>query len=505
MKRIVSFGGGMLCTLLSFLCRAAIHPNSLFADHMVLQQQVPVPLWGTGTDGQKVTVSFNGQQQVTIVQNGCWRVTLSPLTAGGPFTMTISADTVITIGDVLVGEVWICSGQSNMDRRLKPMPPQKPIVRWEEEVQAARYPEIRQFFVPHSAVTEEPKEDCNGKWTVCSPQSVMEYSAIGYFFARDLYKTIKVPLGFIYTAWGGTPAERWVSREVLKSDTALSGLVTAYYEAMKRYPGQLEAYKAKEPDLLQQWSRDSLKAVTKGAPLPPKPRPPFNLQKEGDCGGLYNIMVAPLTPYAIKGVCWYQGESNSARAWQYPALLTALINSWRQKWNEGNFPFLIVQIAPYKDMSPEIREAQLQVSQKLPNTALIVTTDCGDSADIHPTFKQPVGARLALAARAVAYHEPITYSGPVYKRFKIMGDKIILYFEHARQLESKGGPLKGFTIAGPDHQFVTAKAIIKGSSVEVTSSEVPHPVAARYGWSNVPDVNLYNEAGLPASPFRTGQ
>ncbi|WP_246228279.1 sialate O-acetylesterase [Paraflavitalea devenefica] len=489
--------------LVHAIVKAEVQPNSLFSDHMVLQRDIAVPVWGTASEGEKVTVTFNDQQVSATAVNGKWMVKLNPLKAGGPFVMAIAGTNTITINDIQVGEVWLCGGQSNMERHLGLQGGQKPIINWEAEAAAANYPLIRQFYLPRVGGSAEPLASVNANWTVCTPGSVKGFSAVGYFFARDLFNELKVPIGIIHSSWGGTPAEKWTSRETLAGNPALKELVDAYNRSISDYPARLENYKKNEPALLEKWAADTLLARQAGKSLPRKPSAPVHPVKAGDCGGLYNSMIAPLIPYAIKGVCWYQGEANNTRAKQYQTLLPVMINSWRSAWNEGDFPFLIVQIAPYKDMKPEIREAQLLITQQTRNTALIVTTDCGDSSDIHPANKQPVGARLALAARALAYKQRLEYSGPVYASMKKQGDKIVLRFTHGKGLAAKGEVLKGFSIAGADQQFVPATATIKGKKIIVFNDTVKDPVAVRYGWANVPDVNLYNSDALPASPFRT--
>jgi len=276
-------------------------------------------------------------------------------------------------------------------------------------------------------------------------------------------------------------------------------------KAIADYPSTLTKFKAEEPQLLAKCEADTAQAKVAGKPLPRKPQPPADpsTSRNRPCG-LYNAMIAPLQPYAIRGAIWYQGESNSGRAKQYRTLFPTMIANWRDAWGEGEFPFLFVQIAPHKGMCPEIREAQLLTWQHTPNTAMAVLADCGDANDIHPTHKQPVGARLALAARALAYHEPVEYSGPVFEAMKVEGNAAVLSFTHAESgLTAKDSPLKGFAIAGADKKFVDAAAEIKGNAVVVTGSNVANPVAVRYGWANVPDVNLFNKEGLPATPFRT--
>lgn len=446
--------------------QAEVTLNSLFTDHMVLQQQANVPVWGRARPGEAVTVSFKQQTvKTTADAAGKWLVKLAKEPAGGPYVLRVAGDNALVVHDVLVGEVWLCSGQSNMERQLGPRPPQLPLVAWEQERDAANYPLIRQYTVPQRYAPDK-LDDAHGSWQVCSPQTVVDFTAVGYFFAKNLYNERKVAIGILNASFGGTPAEDWMSQSALAANPELAGFVSNYAARM---------------NLGQGWH-------------------PTGEQ----LSGLYNGMINPLLPYALKGVAWYQGESNNGRADQYGSTLAALINNWRQDFNQGDFPFLIVQIAPYKGTRPELRDGQLAVTRQVPNTALIVTTDCGDANDIHPPHKQPIGERLARAARALAYADKIEYSGPRYLSLRAQGSQLELRFSHTdRGLLAKGGPLKGFTIAGEDQQFMPATAVIRGKSVVVYSDQVKHPVAVRYGWSDVPDTNLYNAAGLPASPFRT--
>ena len=455
----------IFCLLAVLVCvHAELSVNSIFSDHMILQKGVVVPVWGTAGEGEKIAVSFNGQTVSAITANGKWLVKLLPMPYQlTPLSMTVSGKNTITIHDILVGEIWLSSGQSNMERQLGPRPPQPLITDWEKERDAAGYPLIREYYVPLQ-YSKTKINDVKSCWTVCSPQTVTDFSAIGYLFAKNLFINLKVPVGIIFSAFGGTPAEDWISETSLKSNSKLKELVANY------------------------------------------DKPTIAWKPTGKTmSGLYNGMIYPLLPYALKGVVWYQGESNNDRPTFYKTILTTLITNWRQDFHQGNIPFLIVQIAPHKDMCPELRESQFLVNQKVPNTALIVTTDCGDAENIHPSHKQPVGERLAIAARALAYNEKIEYSGPVYRSFSINNDEVILSFGHIGKglMAKQNDELKGFTISGVDKKFVQAKAIIKGNQVVVTGKGIIKPVAVRYGWSNVPDVNLFNIDGLPASPFRT--
>jgi sialate O-acetylesterase len=342
-----------------------------------------------------------------------------------------------------------------------------------------------------------------GSWKESTPQTAPSFSAVAWFFGRDLRRTLKVPVGLINSSVGGTPAEAWTSRATLEADPDLKEIVERYAEQVKKYDPAAAAEKHQRA--LEKHKQAVEKAKAAGEKPPPASPVPTDPREASvrPCG-LYNAMIAPLQPFAIAGAIWYQGESNAGRAAEYQKLFPAMIQNWRQAWGQGQFPFLFVQIAPHQAMKPEIREAQLVSWQKVPRSAMAVITDIGNEKDIHPTKKEPVGARLALAARAIAYGENLEYSGPVYAAMKVEGAHAVLSFTHLGSgLEAKDGELKGFTIAGADGSFVPAKAVIDGDKVVVSSPEVPNPAAVRYGWANTPDVNLFNKEGLPATPFRT--
>jgi len=502
---------------------AEVKPNPLFSDGAVLQRDQAVPVWGTARDGEKVTVELGNQKLGTVAENGTWRVDLKPLTAGGPLKMTITGDNTVTVDNLLVGEVWVCSGQSNMDFRFKQTASVK------EETPKANFPKIRMFTV-NKVPSVTPLAEQGGSWVECTPQTVGGFSAVGYFFARDLYQKLGIPVGMIHTSWGGTPAQAWTSLGGFGDDPELKGYVDAAKKALENQPAVLAAYPAKLEEFqaakktwdetigktyqvtLKAWNEASAEAKKDGKPLPPKPapsspepKPPANPSPSPHSPTtLYNGMIAPIIPFGIKGAIWYQGESNAGQSRQYRTLFPAMIADWRAKWKQGEFPFLFVQIAPFNGQPPEIREAQFLTLAKSKNTAMAVTTDVGNATDIHPNQKEPVGQRLALAARALAYGEGIEYSGPLYQSMKAQGDKIAVNFTHVGGgLVAKDGDLKGFTIAGPDGKFVPAMAEIKGEYVVVSADGVTHPKAVRYGWANTPDVNLFNKEGIPASPFRT--
>ncbi len=484
---------------------AEVVPNPLFSDHAVLQQGRPIPVWGTARAGEKVTVEFAGQRVATTAgADGRWQVKLAPLKAGGPHELTIRGDNVVTIADVLVGEVWVASGQSNMERQLGLRPPQLPIENWEQEAAAATFDAIRQFRV-EPGMENEPRSAVKGSWLVCSPATAKDFSAVGFFFARDLYRKLGVPVGLLFSSVGGTKAQAWMSRATLEASPALREVFAEQAKAEADYPAALAKYQTEEAALLAKWQAESDAATKEGKPAPRKPGPPRD-PRTGTSRPtvLYNAMIAPLIPYGIRGVIWYQGESDCGNPARYRLLFPALITSWRQAWGEGDFPFLFVQLAPYRSNNPELREAQFLTGRTVPGTAMVVTTDVGDANDIHPTRKGPVGVRLALAARALAYGEKaLAYSGPAFTSVRVEGDHVTVAFDHAAGLAAKDGPLTGFELAGADGKFVPAEAKIVGETVVVTAPAVPAPAAVRYAWANVPTGNLVNAAGLPASPFRS--
>jgi len=528
-----------LVTALAFAssARAEVKPNALFSDNAVLQQNASVPVWGTAKEGEKVTVTLDGQAETTVAKGGKWMVRLKPHKAGGPFTLTIAGENTVTVNNVLVGEVWVCSGQSNMAFGFAGC------ANAATETPLANYPKLRRFYVNNGGALTPQTELQKGEWVECSPATVGGFSAVGYFFGRDIHKATGAPVGMIHSSVGGTPAQAWTSLAGLEKDPELHGYVEAVRKmeadrdaAAAKYPQELAAFPAKLKEweetvekpyqqALKDWKSETEKSKAAGKPLPPMPKPatpkpwPPALPglvnaRAGFPATLFNGKIAPLIPYAIKGVIWYQGESNSGAGKEYRTLFLRMISDWREKWGEGDFPFLFVQIAPCNRMMPELREAQFLTWKKTPNTAMAVTTDVGEANDIHPKQKEPVGARLALAARALAYGEKIEYSGPEYDSFKVDQNRVVLSFKHVGGgLVAKDGPLKGFTIAGPPPPpsrgavhpsiFVPAKAEIKGDTVVVSSDQVPLPVAVRYGWTDVPDGNLWNKEGLPASPFRT--
>ncbi|VAW23200.1 Sialic acid-specific 9-O-acetylesterase [hydrothermal vent metagenome] len=478
---------------------ANIRLPGIFSDNMVLQRRMKVPVWGWADPGEKVVAGLGGHVAETVTNpDGRWELYLGPLDSGGPFNFIIAGKDSVIIKNVLVGEVWVCSGQSNMAMEVRRS------LDAQQEIGMADYPDIR-FFQVKRVKAALPLEDVSpvddskanwlNKWQVCSPSTVGHFTAVGYFFGRNLYEKLGVPVGLISASWGGTTAEAWTPLDTLENDPELSLI-------MNNWPD----YNSDEEWLRGKYEK-YVKAVAKA-------------KKEGDTlplyfnqpTVLYNGIIAPIIPFGIRGVTWYQGESNAYRAYQYRRLFPAMIGQWRKNWGQGDFPFLFVQLANYHfepQVFPELREAQ-SMALSVPNTAMAVAIDVGDSADIHPKNKQEVGRRLSLAARRLVYGEELIYSGPVYKSMHIENGKCYLGFNHTGGgLVAKGHlPLKGFVIAGTDKVFVEAQAKVEGGRVVVWSGKISQPVAVRYAWANHPGgCNLYNKSGelpnLPASPFRT--
>ncbi|UCF14994.1 MAG: hypothetical protein JSW59_16420, partial [Phycisphaerales bacterium] len=345
-------------------------------------------------------------------------------------------------------------------------------------------------------------------WSLCSPESVPGFSAVGYFFGRELHKELNVPIGLVHTSWGGTPAEAWTRREVLEAHDQFEPILARQADIIARYPQAYREYEQK----LEEWNKAAEKAKADGEKPPRKPGAPRGPDHPHSPAGLYNGMISPLVPYGIQGAIWYQGESNAGRAYQYRRLFPAMIKNWRKDWRQGNFPFLFVQLANFRATKEEpdesnwaeLREAQ-SMTLSLPNTGMATIIDIGDANDIHPRNKQDVGKRLALWALAETYKKNLVYSGPIYESMKVESGKIRLSFDHVGSgLVARGGEaLTGFAIAGADRKFVWADARIDGNTVVVGSDDVDKPVAVRYAWADNPVCNLYNKENLPASPFRT--
>jgi len=625
---------------------AQVRLPKLVGDNMVLQQNTRLPLWGWASPGERVTVSFQSQQVTAKAgKDGKWTVALAPVPAGGPFEMTIKGKNAIALKNILVGEVWLASGQSNMEWFLS-----STVNNHVQEIAAADYPQIRLIDVKNAVAFRPQAEMQSDGWKICSPETAGNFSAVAYFFARDLHQRYKVPVGLITSEWGGTPAEAWASGEALRAFPGFSEQIAQMAndksdlaKQMAEYDTQREAWlkasgdqdrgylpggktwadagfdaagwpKMPLPGLWERadglpdydgvvWYRRELDvpAAAAGKPITlhlasiddadstffngvkvgstngynvlrvytvpgqqvkagrnviavrvvdtgggggihgdaqelyaeiggqrvpltgewqyqaaadtkTMPRRPFATDLQNAPTTLYNAMIAPLVPYAIKGAIWYQGESNAGRAYQYRTLFPAMIKDWRSRWGY-DFPFLFVQLANFmhdKDQPADYEWAELREAQamtlSLPNTGMAVTIDIGDPEDIHPRNKQDVGLRLAAAARKVAYGEKGVHAGPTYQSMKVEGKEVRVKFANVGSglvVKDKYGYVRGFAVAGADKKFVWAKGYLDGDDLVLHSDAVPNPVAVRYAWSNNPDGNVYNREGLPAVPFRT--
>ena len=475
---------------------------SIIGEGMVLQRNAEIRIWGWADPQEKVEVIL-GENTAHAVTNdqGHWSLSLSAMEAGGPYKMVFRGQNTIELKNIMIGEVWICGGQSNMDW------PVRLSNNAEAEMAHAQFPEIRLFTVARK-VRVQPQDNCEGSWNVCIPETVGNFSAVGYFFGRQLHQKLNVPVGLINSCLGGTRAEAWTDREYLARNPSLSSIFDKYEKIQQEWPSVCEEYGRK----VSLWVQDYDLASSKDGAIPTPPAQPFGPHHhQNTVSGLYNAMIAPLIPYTIKGVIWYQGESNTDSAYQYKTLLPTMIQNWRDKWRQGEFPFLIVQLANFgqKVSQPgpcgwaELRAAQFYVSQTVKNAGLAVAIDLGVADDVHPRNKQEVGHRLALIAEATVYGENIIYSGPIYRSMKIDGSKVRLEFDHVGSglITNDSAPLSGFSIAGEDQTFKWAEAEIEGDEIIVWNNEIVDPVAVRYGWEINPDCNLYNKEGLPASPF----
>ncbi|MCX7598833.1 MAG: sialate O-acetylesterase [Armatimonadetes bacterium] len=446
-------------------CSASVKLPALVGDNMVLQRDAKLRIWGTADPGEEIAVAFCGQEKATAAdKRGRWHVTLGPFPAGGPFEMTITGRNTITLRNILVGEVWVCSGQSNMEW------PVAASLNAEQEIAAANWPQIRLFTV-HKAISTFALDDCMGAWVPCSPATIGGFSAVGYFFGRELHKALGVPVGLINSSWGGTVAEAWTPEFALRADPEFQGIL--------------------------EWRA---KAIAEGKVDQNTPTV------------LYNAMIEPLTDFAVRGAIWYQGESNAGNPKGYRRLLPAMIAAWRQAWRDDRLAFLIVQLAnfmavqstPVEEGWAAIREVQWEIAETVPYCGMASAIDIGQADDIHPRNKQDVGRRLALCALARVYGRNVEYSGPTFKSMTVRNGKAVLSFTHTTGgLVVRGEELKGFAIRGEGSDWVWAKARVEGDKVVLWADGVAKPSAVRYGWANNPIGNLYNGAGLPANPFRT--
>jgi sialate O-acetylesterase len=620
---------------------AQVRLPKLISDSMVLQRDASVKVWGWASPNEKVNITFAGKKyKATTKGDSIWMVMLNPLKAGGPFTMNIDASNQITIKDILIGDVWLCSGQSNMVHQMELHKE-----RYAADIAGANNPAIRHFFIPTLTSLQKPMDDLpSGSWKAATPENVRQFSAVAYFFAKEIFNRYHVPIGLINASVGGTPIEAWTSEEGLKEFPAINSTIqknkdTAYINGTNRAAALSNAARPKQEDkgltgakkwfdtsyipkgwrtinIPGYWEDQGIKDLDgvvwyrrvinvpasmtgmpakvalgrivdadalyvngvqvgstgyqypqrryqlpsgllktgkntfairvtntsgKGGFVPDKPyylmagnqtidlkgewsykvgdvfvpyRSIPGISAQNQPAALFNAMIAPAVNYAIKGMLWYQGESNANNAGQYQKFLPALINDWRQQWKQGDLPFLYVQLPNFQDVQylpsesdwAVLREAQLK-SLAVPNTGMAVAIDLGEWNDIHPDNKRDVGVRLALSALKVAYGEKeVVYSGPIFQSSKADGNKIIITFDHVGSglISNDGEELRWFAIAGADKKFVWAKTKIEANTVIVWNEAIASPMYVRYAWADNPDgANLYNKEGLPASPFRT--
>jgi sialate O-acetylesterase len=499
---------GLCCSL--GVASAQIRLPKIISDHSVLQRQVPIHIWGWASAGEQLTVTIHEQSRSTIAnQYGEWSAWLQPEQAGGPYTLTVKASVSggeqVTISDVLIGDVWVASGQSNMEMPLRGFPGSAVVKNADREIASANQPKIRLLRVEHKT-SDIPVNDITSNWTLCTPETAAEFSAVAYFFGRDINRDEKVPVGLIDSTWGGTPIEAWMSLDALGANPQFMPVFAS------------RAHFADEQSRLDQIvaaeKGEDAAALEAHRPLPKHPWHPA--QQSWLPAALYNGMISPLTPYSIKGFLWYQGETNSKpdRSPLYSALFPAMISDWRTQWAQGNLPFLYVQISSFRSDGEnwgEIRNAQRR-TLAVTNTAMAVSIDVGDPTNVHPADKQTVGTRLALAARGMVYSHDGEYSGPTFRQATTESEGMRVWFDHASGgLRSDGAPLgssvsgtsyqSAFELAGDDHNFVPARAIIDGETVMVTSPVIHKPRYVRYAWANESTGGLYNKQGLPAPTF----
>jgi sialate O-acetylesterase len=466
---------------------------------MLVQRDQPIHIWGWAEPGEDITITLNGQQRIIQAdQGGDWIVDLPPMKAGGPYQMSVKGKNAITINDIMVGDLWVASGQSNMEMPVSGFNASTPIKDSAHEIQTASHPEIRLFHVEGNSTTY-PLVDFPQKsgWMVCTPETVAKFSAIAYFFGREISTVEKIPIGLVDSTWGGTPAESWISLPGLTSNAALAPAFDEF-----------NVIAAKRGDELQRWAReDADDAITRSAGQTPPQRNRSRSFAGNTPTALFNGMIAPLLPMHVRGVLWYQGEGSTTtlRTPMYGRLFPALIEDWRKGWKQPDMPFLFVQIANFNAHGskywPAVRDAQRR-TLSLANTGMAVSIDVGESNNIHPADKQTVAHRLALIARATVYGEDLEYAGPLFSETSLEQGALRVWFRHADGLHSSGTMVPGFEIAGDDHNFLPATdAHIEGQQIVVSNPKITKPVYVRYGYQDDPKLDLYNSVKLPASPF----
>lgn len=498
MKRILILISVSLLAINTF---ANIKLPAIFSDGMVLQQKSAVALWGWAAPGEKISISnsWNGKAiTVTADVNGNWKTSLQTPKGGGPYTITFTGTNRVELKDVLIGEVWLCSGQSNMVFSLKGSHQAK------EEIAKADYPTIRYFSVERQYGLQD-FNDCPGSvWKKTSPATAGSFSAVAYYFAQKIQAELNVPVGIVYSAWGGTPAEAWTPSDVMKRDTVLS----KYFDRWKKIQDNVGKDSTEYHQALTKWEKDTI------GKKPAEPQTLYYYKRPWrEPSVLFNGMIGPVVPFTIKGFLWYQGESNVAYADEYYQLFSSMIQSWREQWKKKDLPFYFVQLAAYGydqlEGAARLREAQQKVSDKIPHTGMAVTLDVGNMKDIHYTHKKEVGDRLALIALANDYgQKKLQYTGPVYKKMDIKGDSVVVEYKNAIAIDaSKGNDAKGFElgykVTGTDSiAWVPANSKKVNNKIIVWSERKGKPAGLRYGWLLPGEANVMNDEKLPAAPFR---
>ena len=500
---------GFLSLFIGSIAYSGVTLPRVIGSNMVLQRDRQAPIWGWASPGEAIMITLSAEAEDPVATttavadaDGNWQTELPAMAAGGPYTLRIEGSNTLELTNVLFGEVWVCSGQSNMEW------PVSISNNSEEEIAAAMYPKIRLFHIPR-VPSGLPQQDVEADWYETTPETIPNFSAVAYYFGRKLYKNLDVPIGLINTSWGGTRIEPWTPPTGLAGVSGLASISKEVEDIQANYRAQLPD----KVNAIEAWSAETRKALETDAQLKPMPDNTHPLTDHGRPTSLYNGMVHPIVPYGIRGALWYQGESNHQDGIIYYEKMKALINGWREVWGQGDFPFYFVQLAPFNYSNqeggefflPQLWEAQT-AALALPNTGMAVTTDIGNPRDVHPRNKQDVGRRLALWALAKDYgRDDVTYSGPLYKSMTVEGNTIRLAFDHIGSgLTSRDDePLTRFQIAGEDKEFVEANATIDGNTVIVSSDAIENPVAVRFGWHQSAEPNFMNKEGLPASPFRT--
>ncbi len=481
---------------------------NLFGNHMVIQQNQNIRVWGWADAGEKVTVSLdNSKAETTADAEGNWKVELPARKADNkPLTLSIAGKNKLVFSDVLIGEVWVCSGQSNMGW------PVSNSFDADLDSLGANYPRLRLISVPQVG-TQEPQKNFDGQWEKSNPESIKSFSAVGFYFGRQLHQILDIPVGLIDNAWGGSACEAWVRRDLLESDSKYTELMERWNETEANYDA--EKVKVDFEKKLNRWKEKTQAARKAGTPLPKRPRSPRNpLLGQHRPANLYNGVLKPIIGYPIQGVVWYQGEANAGRAYQYRDLFPLMINHWRDEWKIGDFAFYWVQLADFRDEKPEptesdwaeLREAQTTTMSKLNNTGEAVIIDVGESNNIHPRNKLVVGMRLARWALAKQYGHNIVHRSPIFRSMEVNGNKVVVTFDHVGSgLKNHDfREIRGFALASGDGPFKTASAKIVGKNqVEVWADDIKSPTAVRYAWADNPVCNLISHEGLPVTPFRT--